>query len=62
MLENPKLNKNKLTIRRALISVFDKTDLVMLGSALENLNIEILSTGGSAKILRSEGIKVQLTP
>ena len=59
MLENPKLNKNKLTIRRALISVFDKTDLVMLGSALENLNIEILSTDGSAKILRSEGIKVQ---
>ena len=59
MLENPKLNKNKLTIRRALISVFDKTDLVMLGSALENLNIEILSTGGSAKTLRSEGIKVQ---
>ena len=59
MLENPKLNKNKLTIRRALISVFDKTDLVMLGSALENLNIEILSTGGSAKTLRNEGIKVQ---
>ena len=43
-------------IRRALISVSDKTGLVEFSRALVALNIEIISTGGTAKTLQSAGI------
>ncbi len=46
-------------VRRALISVSDKTGLVELGRALEARGIEILSTGGSAKALREAGVAVR---
>ena len=46
-------------IRRALISVFDKSNLVDLASALADLDIEIVSTGGSAKSLSEAGIAVK---
>ena len=58
MLDNPTLNKNNTKIQRALISVFDKTGLPELGKTLDNLGIEILSTGGSAKTLRDHGVTV----
>ena len=58
MLENPTINKENVKIKRALISVFDKTGLVELGHSLEGLGIEILSTGGSAKTLRDSGVSV----
>tara|TARA_Y100000748_G_scaffold300205_1_gene298306 strand:- start:3996 stop:5552 length:1557 start_codon:yes stop_codon:yes gene_type:complete len=58
MLDNPILNKNNIKIQRAIISVFDKTGLPELGKALDNLGIEILSTGGSAKTLRDCGVTV----
>src|SRR5215470_11956338 len=45
-------------IERALISVSDKEGLVELGRALAQHNIEILSTGGSAKALREAGLSV----
>ncbi len=45
-------------IRRALISVYDKTGLIELGTALRKANVEILSTGSTAKILASAGIAV----
>ncbi len=45
-------------IKRALISVSDKSGLVQLGQALERHNIEILSTGGSAQALRDAGVSV----
>lgn len=45
-------------IRRALISVSDKTGLIDLGKALSARGVEILSTGGSAKALRTAGISV----
>ena len=45
-------------LRRALISVSDKTGLIDLGTALTNRGVEILSTGGSAKSLRNAGIAV----
>jgi phosphoribosylaminoimidazolecarboxamide formyltransferase / IMP cyclohydrolase len=48
-----------LTIRRALISVSDKTGLLELGQALAEHGVEILSTGGSAKALRDAGIPVK---
>ena len=45
-------------IKRALISVSDKTGLVEFGQALDAANVEILSTGGSAKVLRDAGVAV----
>ena len=45
-------------IRRALISVSDKTGLVPLGQALSQRGVEILSTGGSAAALRQGGVAV----
>ncbi|MBI3429846.1 MAG: bifunctional phosphoribosylaminoimidazolecarboxamide formyltransferase/IMP cyclohydrolase [Actinobacteria bacterium] len=45
-------------IRRALVSVYDKTGLVELGTALARANVEILSTGSTAKTLRDAGIPV----
>jgi phosphoribosylaminoimidazolecarboxamide formyltransferase/IMP cyclohydrolase len=45
-------------IRRALISVSDKTGLIPLAQALVGHGVEILSTGGSAAALRTEGIAV----
>ena len=49
----------KVPIRRALISVSDKTGLVELGKKLVSKDIEILSTGGSAKVLRDAEILVK---
>ena len=46
-------------IRRALISVSDKTGLVELGQALAAAGVEILSTGGSARALRDAGVPVK---
>ncbi len=43
-------------IKRALISVSDKTGIVEFASALSKLNIEILSTGGTAKMFRDNNI------
>jgi phosphoribosylaminoimidazolecarboxamide formyltransferase/IMP cyclohydrolase len=45
-------------IRRALISVSDKTGLVELGRALHQRGVAILSTGGTAKALKEAGIPV----
>ena len=46
-------------IRRALISVSDKTGLIELGRRLVAAKVQLLSTGGSAKALRDAGIPVQ---
>jgi phosphoribosylaminoimidazolecarboxamide formyltransferase/IMP cyclohydrolase len=45
-------------IRRALISVSDKTGLAELGRALAERRVEILSTGGTAKALKEAGVAV----
>ncbi len=45
-------------IRRALISVSDKTGLLPLAQALVAHGTEIISTGGSARALREAGIAV----
>jgi phosphoribosylaminoimidazolecarboxamide formyltransferase/IMP cyclohydrolase len=45
-------------IRRALLSVSDKTGLIDLGRRLAAQGVELLSTGGSAKALREAGIAV----
>ena len=46
------------TVRRALLSVSDKSGLVELARALTALGISILSTGGTARLLQREGIAV----
>jgi phosphoribosylaminoimidazolecarboxamide formyltransferase/IMP cyclohydrolase len=44
--------------KRALISVSDKAGIVEFAKKLIKLNFEILSTGGTAKVLKDEGINV----
>ena len=46
-------------IRRALISVSDKTGLLELGRFLADRGVEILSTGGTARALREAGVTVR---
>ncbi|HLT25091.1 MAG TPA: bifunctional phosphoribosylaminoimidazolecarboxamide formyltransferase/IMP cyclohydrolase [Zeimonas sp.] len=45
-------------VRRALISVSDKTGVVELARGLDALGVAILSTGGTAKLLADHGIRV----
>ncbi len=47
-----------MPIQRALISVADKTGVVEFARALKALNVDILSTGGTAKLLAKQGIAV----
>lgn len=46
-------------IRRALLSVSDKTGLIEFGQFLNDQGVEILSTGGSAKTLAEAGVPVK---
>lgn len=46
-------------IRRALLSVSDKTGLIELAQALARCGIEILSTGGTAQLLEAGGLTVR---
>jgi len=46
-------------IRRALISVSDKTGIVEFARTLKEFNVEIISTGGTAKVLREGGVEVR---
>ena len=45
-------------MKRALISVFDKTGIIEFAKALDTLGWEIISTGGTSKALKEAGIKV----
>ena len=58
MLNNPTLNRRPIKVKRALISVFDKTGAVELAQSLNDFGIEILSTGGTAKALHGANIPV----
>ncbi len=46
-------------IKRALISVSDKTGIIDFARTLKSFNVEIISTGGTAKSLREAGIEVR---
>src|SRR5512147_776726 len=46
-------------ITRALISVSDKTGIIEFSKALAGYDVEILSTGGTAKMLREAGLSVK---
>lgn len=45
--------------QRALISVTDKTGIVELAESLSNLGFELISTGGTAAVLRAAGLAVR---
>ncbi len=56
---SPKTQASSLVpIRRALISVSDKKDLVPFARALAQMGVEIISTGGTASALAAAGVKV----
>ncbi|MBX3565446.1 MAG: bifunctional phosphoribosylaminoimidazolecarboxamide formyltransferase/IMP cyclohydrolase [Sphingomonas sp.] len=50
---------DKVTIRRALLSVSDKTGIVELGQSLAANGVELISTGGTASALREAGLAVR---
>ncbi|MEE8335324.1 MAG: bifunctional phosphoribosylaminoimidazolecarboxamide formyltransferase/IMP cyclohydrolase [Candidatus Neomarinimicrobiota bacterium] len=58
MLSDPVLNKKIITVRRVLISVFDKTGIVDFARDLHKLGVEILSTGGTAETLVNHNVPV----
>jgi len=50
---------DQISIKRALLSVSDKTGLVELGRSLAANGVELVSTGGTAKALRDAGLAVR---
>jgi phosphoribosylaminoimidazolecarboxamide formyltransferase/IMP cyclohydrolase len=50
--------RDRLPIRRALLSVFDKTGLIELATALSARGVELISTGGTRSALEAAGLKV----
>ena len=46
-------------IRRALISVTDKTGVAEFAQGLRDLGVEIISTGGTARVLEAAGVPVR---
>ncbi|MGU9958183.1 MAG: bifunctional phosphoribosylaminoimidazolecarboxamide formyltransferase/IMP cyclohydrolase [Arenicellales bacterium WSBS_2016_MAG_OTU3] len=52
------MNEKTIAIKRALLSVSDKSGLLEFARRLACLEVEILSTGGTAKLLRDAGLAV----
>ena len=52
------INQKIVTVKRALISVYDKSGLQPFVEKLNAQNIEIVSTGGTGKVIRDLGISV----
>ena len=48
-----------MKVKKALLSVSDKTGIIDFARALDDLGIEILSTGGTSKVLKDNGIRVK---
>src|SRR5579863_6291037 len=53
------MSPSSIRIQRAILSVTDKTGLVDFARKLAALNIELISTGGTAKLLRDAGVTVK---
>jgi len=53
------MNEGLRKIRRALVSVSDKTGIVEFARELRRFDVELISTGGTAKALRDAGIEVR---
>ena len=53
------MSRSTTRIQRAILSVTDKTGLVDFARQLSGLGVELISTGGTAKLLRESGIAVK---
>ena len=53
------MSQSQATIQRAILSVTDKTGLVEFARKLSTLGVELISTGGTARLLRDSGISVK---
>jgi len=53
------LPENNLTVKRALVSVSNKDGIIELAQALHDSGIELISTGGTAKVIADNGIPVK---
>jgi phosphoribosylaminoimidazolecarboxamide formyltransferase/IMP cyclohydrolase len=53
------MSQSPAKIQRAILSVTDKTGLVEFARTLSGLGVELISTGGTAKLLRDSGIAVK---
>src|ERR1700685_1780260 len=53
------MSRSRSRIQRAILSVTDKTGLIDFARQLSGLGIELISTGGTAKLLRDSGIAVK---
>ena len=49
-----------MKVQRALISVFNKSGLESFAKGLTDMGVQVISTGGTAKLLRDSGIPVTL--
>lgn len=58
-MDKPNQNTSLRHIKRALLSVSDKTGLLELARLLDRFKVEIISTGGTAKALREAGLNVR---
>lgn len=52
------IHRDDYPVQRALISVSDKTGIVEFAAALSSMHVELLSTGGTYKLLREAGLEV----
>ena len=52
------MSENRIEIKRALVSVYDKTGLEELARGLHEAGVELVSTGGSAALIEGLGIPV----
>ena len=53
------MSSDLITIKRALISLSDKSNITLIVDIIIKYNIEVLSTGGTAKLLRKHNINVK---
>ncbi|HEY2449474.1 MAG TPA: bifunctional phosphoribosylaminoimidazolecarboxamide formyltransferase/IMP cyclohydrolase, partial [Mycobacterium sp.] len=58
MSSDDRQDSSRRPIRRALISVYDKTGLIDLAAGLHAASVEIVSTGSTAKTITDKGIPV----
>ena len=56
MIKDYNINQEPIMIKRALLSVYDKTEIKELALNLAKHNVEIISTGGTAKLLKEENV------
>jgi phosphoribosylaminoimidazolecarboxamide formyltransferase / IMP cyclohydrolase len=53
------MSPSQTKIQRAILSVTDKTGLVEFGRKLHDMGVELISTGGTARLLRDSGVSVK---